>query len=302
MKKVAVVVLHYKGKDFTGQCLESVKKLQTDNFKAETIVINNNPQEDLKNLKKKFSEFIFLETGKNLGFTGGNNLGIKKALKDGADYVFLINNDTTLDPELLVSLVKVAEKKKKSGLLSPMIYFAPGYEYHRDRYKKSERGKVIWYAGGEIDWPNVITKHRGADEVDKGQFNQVEETVFASGCGMLIKKEVFDKIGFLDEKYFLYYEDSSFSLEAKKAGFQILFVPQAKMWHFNAESSEVGGGLQDYYIARNRLLFGLRYASLRAKFALFRWGLSRLIIGRPWQKIGFRDFLINRFGKGSYEA
>lgn len=302
MKKVALVILHYKGKDFTGQCLESVKKLQTDNFKIETIVVNNNPQEDLKNLKKKFSEFIFLETGKNLGTTGGNNLGIKKALKDKADYIFIINNDTTLALDILVQLIKVAKKRKKAGLLAPKIYFAPGYEYHRDRYEKSERGKVFWYAGGEIDWDNVITTHRGVDEVDKGQYNQIEETDYVSGCAMFIKREVLEKIGLLDKKYFLYNEDPDLSVRAKKAGFQLLYVPQAKMWHFNAGSSEVGGPLHDYYMTRNRLLFGMRYAPLRAKIALFKWGLSRLVVGRPWQKIAFRDFLINRFGKGSYEA
>lgn len=302
MKKVSIVVLHYKGKEFTSQCLDSIKKLQADGFKIETIVVNNNPQENLKDLEKRFPDFLFLETGRNLGFTGGNNFGIKRALKDRADYVFLVNNDTILDPNILVQLIEVAKKQKKAGILGPKIYFAPGHEYHYNRYKKSERSKVFWYAGGEIDWANVITQHRGVDEVDKKQYDQIEETDYISGCGMFIKREVLKRIGLLDEKYFLYYEDSDFSVRAKRAGWQLLFVPQAKMWHFNAESSEVGGSLQDYYIARNRLLFGLRYAPLRAKLALFRWGLSRLIIGRPWQKIGFRDFLINKFGKGSYEA
>ena len=302
MKKAAIVILHYKGKNFTEQCLESVKKLQADNFKIEAIVINNNPQEDLKDFKKKFKNFVFLETGKNLGFTGGNNFGIKRALKDKADYVFLINNDATLTPDILVQLINIAKKRKKAGILAPKIYFAPGYEYHHDRYKKSERGKVFWYAGGEINWHNVITQHRGVDEVDKGQYNQIEETDYVSGCGMFIKRQVLEKIGLLDERYFLYYEDSDFSVRAKKAGWQLLFVPQAKMWHFNAGSSEVGGPLHDYYITRNRLLFGMRYAPLRAKIALFKWGLSRLFVGHPWQKVAFRDFLINRFGKGSYET
>lgn len=302
MKKIALVILHYKGKKFTRQCLESVKKLETPGLKLETIVVNNNPQEDLKDLEEKFSQFVFLETGKNLGFTGGNNLGIKRALKDGAKYIFLINNDTILASDILVQLLKVAEKRKKAGLLAPKIYFAPGYEYHHDRYKKSERGKVFWNAGGEIDWLNVIGTGRGLDEVDRGQYDQIEETDYVSGCGMFIKREVLDEIGFFDERYFLYYEDNDISVRAKKAGWKLLFVPQAIMWHFNAGSSKVGGPLHDYYMTRNRLLFGMKFTPLRTKFALFRWGLSRLVVGRPWQKIAFRDFLINRFGKGSYEA
>lgn len=302
MKKIAIVILHYKGKNFTAQCLQSIRKLKTKNFQIETIVVNNNPQENLDGLKKEFPEFVFLETGKNLGFTGGNNFGIRRTLKDGADYIFLINNDTFLAEDILLQLVKVAKKRRKAGILGPKIYFAPGYEYHRGRYKKSERGKVFWYAGGEIDWDNVISQHRGVDKVDRGQYDRIEETDYVSGCGMFIKKEVLEKIGLLDDKYYLYYEDVNFSVRAKKAGFKLLFVPQAKMWHFNAGSSEVGGPLHDYYMTRNRLLFGRRYASLRAKIALFKWGLSRLVVGRPWQKIAFRDFLINRFGKGSYEA
>lgn len=299
--KIFIIIVHYKGKKFTRQCLQSVEELKTFGFKLKTMVINNNPQESLKDLEGKFPKFTFHETKENLGFVGGNNLGIKKALEDGADYVFLVNNDTTLNPNILIHLIKVAEKRKKAGILGPKIYFAPGYEYHYDRYKKSERGKVFWYAGGEIDWANVITQHRGVDKVDKKQYDQIEETDYISGCGMFIKREVLKKIGLLDKKYFLYYEDSDFSVRAKKAGFKLLFTPQAKMWHFNAASSEVGGSLHDYYITRNRLLFGMRYAPLRAKIALFRWGVSRLIVGRPWQKIAFRDFLIGRFGKGSYK-
>lgn len=302
MVKVAIVILHYKGKEFTAQCLESVRKLKTDGLKIETIVVNNNPKESLRGLKKRFKGLRFLKTGENLGFTGGNNFGIKRALKDSADYVFLVNNDTILDKDILVQLIEVVKKEEKSGILAPKIYFAPGYEYHHDRYKKSERGKVFWYAGGKIDWQNVIASHRGVDEVDKGQYDQIEETDYISGCGMLIKREVLEKIGLLDDKYYLYYEDADFSTKAKKAGYKLLFVPQAKMWHFNAGSSEVGGPLHDYYMTRNRLLFGMRYAPLRAKIAIFKWGLSRLIVGRPWQKKAFRDFLLGRFGKGSYET
>lgn len=302
MKKIALVTVHYKGIEFTQKCLDSIRELKTPNIRLEVVVINNNPQENLETLKKKFADFLFLKTEKNLGYAGGYNLGIKKALEKKADFVFLVNNDTILAPDILVQLIKMAEKRKKAGLFSPKIYFAPGCEFYRDRYQKSERGKVIWFAGGKIDWQNVITTHRGVDEVDKGQFNQIEETDYVSGCGMFIKRKVIEKIGLLDEKYFLYFEDTDFSVRAKKAGFQLLFIPQAKMWHFNAGSSRVGGPLQDYYLVRNTLFFGFHYASLRTKFALFRWGLSRLFIGRPWQKKAFFDFLINRFGKGSYEA
>lgn len=303
MKKIAIVILHFTNKDLTSQCLESIKKISkinTKNLILKAIIVNNNHKENLKDLEKKFSKFIFIDSGKNLGFAGGNNIGIKQALKEGSDWIFLINNDTILDKNLLVQLFKSSSLIDKTGILGPKVYFAPGYEFHKERYKPEDQGKVIWYAGGLIDWKNVLASHRGVDEVDKGQYDQQEETDFVSGCAMFVKKEVFKKIGLLDERYFLYWEDVDFCRRAIKAGFRVVFVPQAKLWHANAGSSQVGGPLHDYYLTRNRMLFGMKYAPLKTKFALFRESLRLLFTGRSWQKIGIRDFYLKRFGKGSF--
>jgi len=299
--KVAIVVLHYLEKDLTIQCLESIEKLRVSNLKLQTIIVNNNFKENLDDLEKSFGDFVFLKTKKNLGFTGGNNLGIKRALKNGADFVFFLNNDTILDKNCLVYLIKQACLIKKSAIFGPKIYFAPGREYHKGKYKPSDQGKVIWYAGGTIDWKNVLASHRGVDEVDKGQYDQTEETDFVSGCAMLVKKEVFEKIGLLDDKYFLYLEDNDFCQRAKKAGFKVIFTPKAKVWHVNAGSSKVGGTLHDYYLTRNRLIFGMKYANRQTKIALLRESLKLLVSGRPWQKKGIRDFFLRKSGKGSYE-
>lgn len=301
MTKIGIVLLHYIDKKLTGQCLVSVKKLKKKDFELEVVIVNNNPQEDLTDLKKKFQDFLFLEAEKNLGFTGGNNLGIKKALGDGANFVFLVNNDALLDKDLLVQLFKLASLDNQIGILGPKIYFAPGYEFHKERYKPTERGKVIWYAGGKIDWENVLSSHQGVDEVDKGQYDKQAETDFVSGCAMLVRKEVFEKVGLLDERYFLYLEDLEFCQRAKRAGFKIVYAPKTKLWHLNAASSEVGGSLHDYYSTRNRMLFGMKYASWRTKLALFRESLRLLFTGRQWQRIGIRDFYLGKFGKGSYE-
>jgi len=298
--QVAIVILHFVNQKLTDQCLESVGKLNRKGFELQTIVVNNNPQENLKDLEKKFGDFIFIETGKNLGFAGGNNLGIKQALGGKADWTFIVNNDTILDKDLIVQLTKVGESGEKIGVLGPKIYFAPGYEFHKERYKPNERGKVIWFAGGLIDWQNILASHRGVDEVDKGQYEEQIETDFISGCAMMVKKEVFEKIGFLDEKYFLYLEDNDFCQRAKRAGFNLVYAPKARLWHANAGSSAVGGPLQDYYITRNRMLFGLRYAPLRTKVALIRESIKILFTGRKWQKRGIRDFYLRKFGKGSY--
>jgi len=302
MKRVGIVILHFSHKDLTSQCLDSVVKLQITSFKLQTIVVNNNLKENLDSLKDKFPKITFLESPKNLGFAGGNNIGIKKALKNKNDFILIINNDTILDKNLLVSLVKTAEVKKQSGIIAPKIYFAPDHEFHHDRYQPQERGKVLWYAGGLIDWQNIICSHRGVDEVDHGQYDMLSETDFASGCAILIKKEVFKKIGFFDEKYFLYLEDVDFCQRAKEAGFKIFYEPKAKLWHINAGSSAVGSELQDYYLGRNRLIFGLKYASFKTKLCLVKESLFLLWKGRTWQKTAVKDFYLRKFGQGSWLA
>lgn len=237
----------------------------------------------------------------NLGFSGGNNLGIRHALENGADYVLILNNDTIADKDFLQNLVEVAEKDIHIGIVSPKIYFAKGFEFHKDRYLEKDLGHVFWYAGGIMDWKNIIGKHRGVDEVDKGQYEEVMETDFASGCCMMLKKEVIEKVGLFDENYFLYYEDNDLCKRVRLAGYKILYVPQAVIWHKNAGSAGgSGSSLQDYYITRNRLMFGIKYAPFNSKAALIRESLKLLVKGRKWQKRGVIDFYTRRFGKGSY--
>jgi len=301
MIKVAIVILHFAEKKQTLSCLLSIDNLEAKGLKTEVVVVNNNPKENLHDLKTKFNKFSFLETGKNLGYAAGNNFGIKRVLKEKPDFVFVINNDTVLDEKILLNLIEFAKTDEKIGILGPKIYFAPGCEFHKERYQVKDQGKVIWYAGGLIDWPNVASSHHGVDEIDRGQYDTPMETDFVSGCAMLVKKEVWEKIGFFDERFFLYWEDVDFCQRAKITGFKIVFVPQAKLWHANAGSSQVGGPLHDYYMTRNRLLFGMKYASFKTKLALFKQSWQILLHGRQWQKIGLKDFYLRKFGEGSFK-
>lgn len=301
--QIAIVIVNYNGKADTLACLRSLKTLEPGSWRLKVIVVDNGSTDgSVKVIEKTFPQITVLEAKQNLGFTGGNNLGIKAALKDGADYVLLLNNDTEVAKDFLRQLVKVAEKDKQIGITVPKIYFAKGFEYHKRRYKKNQQGKVIWYAGGQIDWQNMYGSHRGVDEVDQGQFDRVEETGFATGCCMLLKAKVLKEIGFLDDRLFLYLEDLDFSLKAKAAGYKIVYAYKARVWHKNAGSSGSGSGLHDYYMARNRLLIGFRYAPLRTKLALIKESLKRLVFGRKWEKIGIRDFYLGKLGKGSYAA
>lgn len=306
MTKIAIIILNWNGKEFIFKCLDSLKKLKTSGIVLEIVFVDNastdNSVEMIKELiRPQTSNLKLILNQKNLGFAEGNNVGIRDALENGADFILILNPDTIVDKNLVVQLIKVAKSNSKIGIIGPKIYFAPGYEFHKTRYKPNEKGRVIWYAGGILEWQNVLASHRGVDEVDHGQYDQTGETDFVSGCAMLVRKEVFAKIGLFDPKYFLYWEDNDFCQRARKAGFKIFYTPGAKMFHLNAGSSASGGPLQEYYITRNRLLFGMRYAPFRSKLALIRESLKLLMIGRKWQKIGVRDFYLGRFAKGSWQ-
>lgn len=300
MKKVAIVIINYNGLENTMECLGSVVK---DSYKDKIIVVVDNGSKDgsVKDIKNNFSKVIILENKENLGFSGGNNIGIKYSLEQGCKYIVLLNNDTVIDKNLVTELVKSFEKDDNMGIVSPKIYFEKGFEFYKDRYRKEDMGKVLWYAGGVMDWKNLIASHRGVDEVDIGQYDKEEETDFATGCCMMIKREVFEKIGFFDEKYFLYFEDGDFIERAKKAKFKIVYSPKGVLWHKNAGSSGSGSFLHDYYLTRNRLIFGLKYTNFKTRLALIRESIRLIFSGRKWQKKAVFDFYSNNLGRGSYE-
>lgn len=300
--KTGIIVLNYNTKDEVLECLRSIKELKQDKIKIKVYVVDNASRDGSPGaIRAKFPDFVLIENKKNLGFSAGNNVGIKRALEDGAEAVLILNPDTKIDSMALLELSQILKEDPKTGIFAPKIYFYPTFEFHREKYRDEEKGKVIWYAGGKIDWKNVLASHRGVDEVDHGQFDRVEETEFATGAAMYIKREVFDIIGFFNEDYFLYLEDLEFSIRAREAGFKIIFTPKALVWHKWAQATGGGSRLQDYFITRNRLLFGLKYAPLRAKIALSKEAIKFIFDGQTRRQAVF-DFLTHNLGQGSFKA
>lgn len=301
MKKIFVVIINYKGEKNTKELLESLKGVKRDGLDLNVLVIDNYPKDPIKISEKDYADLKLklILNKNNLGFSGGNNVGIKYSLENGADYLLFINNDTLVDPGFIENLVATAEKDQKNGIVVPKIYFAKGYEFHKDKYKKEDLGKVIWYAGGEIDWNNVVGKHRGVDEVDHGQFDESGETKLATGCCLLIRRQVLEKVKGYDENYFLYYEDADLSERVRRLNYKIVYEPKAVVWHKNAQSTGGSGSeIQDYFTTRNRMLFGNRYAPLRTRAALARESMRLISSGRIWQRYGIKDYYLHRFGKG----
>lgn len=298
MFKVAIITLNYNGKKDTLEFLASLKRLQATGYRLQVIVVDNGSSDgSVSEIHKQFPDVDIIQAGANLGFSGGFNKGIEYGQIWGADYFLIINNDTLVkDPNLLDELIKTLKSDEKIGLVSSKIYFAKSFEFHKDRYSKDDLGKVIWFAGGQFDWSFIGNKHRSIDEVDTGQYDLVEEQDIFSGACVLIKKEVFERVGLFNEDFFLYFEDSEFAQRVKQLGYKIYYNGKVAIYHKVSQSTGIGSKITDYYHTRNRLIFGMKYGRDRTKFALFREAIKLLIFGRPAQRQGVLDYYLGITG------
>ena len=293
---VSVVIVNWNGREDTLQCLASLKPLS--HSLRSVIVVDNGSTESIKEvLEKSYAWVTCISLSENLGFAGGNNVGIKKALEDGAEFVWLLNNDTVVDKHVLSILDGFRDPNV--GACGSKIYFMKGREYHKDRYKEKDLGHVLWYAGGVIDWDNMYAMHRGVDQVDHGQYDSMEETAYITGCSMVIRSEVFKKIGLLDASYFMYLEDVEYCLRMQKHGFKTMYVPSSKLFHKNAGSTGGSGSkFHEYYQTRNRLVLGLQYAPVRTKAALLRESIRFLYKGPEQKRQAVFDAIRGKKGRG----
>ena len=219
--KVSIIIVNCDGGRHILNCLKSVKKSTYPNY--EIIVVDNGSRDGSPDLiKKNFPDVKLILNKKNIGFTGGNNVGMKNAK---GDIYFLLNDDTVIRPDLIKILVKELESSPKIGIVGPKIYFM------------DEPGK-IWFAGGKIDWSKSKTFHIGRNLKDKELvYDFKRETDFITGCALMIKKEVVDKIGLLDKSFFIYYEDADWSQKAKKAGYKVIYIPFGGVWHIKSATT-----------------------------------------------------------------
>jgi GT2 family glycosyltransferase len=284
--------------------LSLVKQLEENSLPlgvtSTVYVVDNDSSEELKAKLNKYPQAVYIESDGNIGFAAGNNLGIKKALKDETDIIVLINNDTLVPEDLTLKILASPIVEKITGAVGGLIYFAKGFEFEK-KYHKDELGKVIWYAGGEYDWDNVYAKHLGVNETDTGQYDGQRETDFITGCLFITKAEVVKRVGLFDERYCLYFEDSDLGMRIKKAGYKLIFDSNIKISHKVAQSSGIGSPLNDYFLTRNRLLFGMDYAGKRTRFALLREAVKKRIFGTKAQKMAVSDYFMRKLGWGSWK-
>ena len=206
----------------------------------EVIIVDNaSIQNEASIIQKQFPQVKVIRSGKNLGFAGGNNLGIKEA---EGKYIFLINNDTFFKEFNVDSLINRLESSPKIGIVCPKICFAWGT-------------KSIQYAGySPLSKLSVRNQAIGFGEVDKGQYDIAHPTPYAHGAAMLIKREAIEKVGLMPEDYFLYYEEIDWSMMFTRAGYEIWYDPACTIYHKESQSTGQDSPLRTYYIMRNRLL------------------------------------------------
>jgi GT2 family glycosyltransferase len=246
---VAVVVLTWNGKALTLDCLGSLAQVRYRNL--EVIVVDNASTDGTAEaVSQQFGEKVRVVVNEhNLGFAGGNNIGIRHALDGGADYVTLLNNDTTVDKAFIDALVEVFSQYPRTGIAGPKIY----YETPPDQ---------IWFAGGKISLSRGVAQHIGIRETDRGQFDAVREVDYITGCTLMAHRKVFENVGILDDSYRAYYEDADFCMRARRAGYEIRYTPHALVWH--KISASTGGQVSRRKITtkfRSTLRFFGRYAA-----------------------------------------
>jgi len=198
------------------------------------------------------------------------NVGLKQAMSDEIGYFCAINDDVYFEKTFVADLEKSFQSHPNT-VFGGKIYYASGYEFHKDRYESKDLGNVLWYAGGAVDWNHATTAHRGVDEIDKGQFDGEENTEFITGCLTCFDKQVLDSIGFWDDNYFLYYEDADFCERAKKNNIPLVYIPSLKIWHKNAQSTDGSGSqIHESCQKNSRLRFALKYAPFRTKLHILK--------------------------------
>ncbi|MBV1768357.1 MAG: glycosyltransferase family 2 protein, partial [Methanobacterium sp.] len=302
---VSIIILNWNGWEDTIECLESLYQIDYPNYNV--IVVDNGSEDDsIEKIKEyctgkikvssdffeydatnkpikiveitkkeselfskingKFKKLILIKNDQNYGFAEGNNIGIRFALSYlNTDYVLLLNNDTIVDRNFLSELVDIEENENNVGILGPTIF------YYNDKNR-------IQSAGVKISWKKGIAISLKRNKIFKDESNNINDVDAVSGCCLLAKSELFKKIGFLNSKYFLYWEETEWCIRTQKLGYRIIHVPNAKIWHKVSATTNKSRGVYEFYMIRNMIWFMKEHAQ-NIHFLIFS---IYLLIFRFW--------------------
>ena len=301
---ISFIILNWNQCAVTLDCLESLNMLDYPNYDI-TIVDNGSSDHSVEIIRKKYPNCMIIENPVNLGYSEGNNVGIRYALSLNSEYIFLLNNDTFIDKSLLAQLVRVFNNDPTVGIAGPSMYYA-------------NPNNVLWGGRNWIDWPKArVVRENMGEVIDvKSLPNQSsQEVMYIDSCAILVKAEVFKKIGLMDHRYFINFDDIDLCIRARKAGYKIVYVPSGMIWHRVSAAIGIGSPANTYYMTRNALLFFSRHSpgilklknTIRLLFNTARSILAWTIKQEYKEEIyrykiranllAVRDFFLGRFGE-----
>lgn len=292
---VCIILVNYNNYKDTVECVKSILNIEYKNYKI--ILVDNNSSESNKLLDDDFlkSNTILLESRQNNGFSAGNNIGIKYAAENiHPDYYLLLNNDTTVDKMFLTNLIKCSKKQNDNAIVGGKIY------YYSDK-------KMIWYAGGSYDTDSGFATHFGYKKNDDGSYDKDIYVTFITGCLMLIPHQVLDKVGLLDEGYFLYSEDTDYCCRARLLGFNLVYCSNCVIYHKVSAATGDNSPMQQYYMLRNDLYLISKYGTNKGIAYLKRLNNTRIQISRGTMNFqsamkAYCDFIQGKKGRISNKS
>ena len=298
MTHIAVIILNFNRQRDTLACLRSLA--QSTHVDRSTLVLNYGaPGGDDVRAEQVCADprAQSIDLALNKGYAGNNNIGVKMALRQGADWVLVLNEDTEIDAECLTRMLACGESDSRVGIVGPMVY-------HHDE------PTVIQSAGGvlDADWRAL---HAGQNETDQGQFGQRRDVAWVSGCAILLRRALLEQVGLLDERMFMYWEEIDWCMRARAAGWRVLHEPSARLWHKGVRRDYKPGAHVAYYMTRNHLYMLHKHgAPARVCLGAWRDTLRTLIsysirprwrvaksIDRLMIRRALRDYLAGRWGE-----
>ncbi len=253
---VFAVTLNWNRPGDTIECLDTLIEQTYPNL-CVLVVDNGSTDDSVTRIRARFPQIDLVQSPENRGFAAGANLGLRRALDQGAELAFLVNNDTLIDRHALSRLV--AQTGPGVGILAPVIYYAED----RDR---------VWSAGGRIHPWTLDKCYDYQVQARESDQPSAEDRDFVTGCGMLLTRQMLEKVGLFDERFFMYYEDADLCIRARRAGFHIRVVPLARMWHKVALSSGGSDSPDErYWMARSSVIYFRKHARGAQWLAILPW-------------------------------
>jgi hypothetical protein len=255
---IGVVVLNHNGKFLAEACIQSVIASSYKNY--EIILVDNASTDDsVVYLREQYPDIYFVENTENVGVAAGRNRGFRIAVAHGHDYILSLDNDARIAPTMMGALVTIAKTDPVIGILGPKTYDA-------------EHTNLLQCTGGRITYTQNVCAERGAGEEDRGQYEQMGEVDYFPGCGFMARREVFERLNFVDESFYGYgHEDTDFGVRARQLGYRIVYVPEAVMWHQGSATIGSYTPRKKYLEAVNSVYFVRKHGTLqnRIKYVFY---------------------------------